>query len=138
VGFFIDNILLFLLAIGSFFVLAWPWIAKKMNAARELEPLEVVKAMNKPGSVVVDTRPVDEFYTGHLLGAKNIPVKDFGSSEAIIKKIKNKPIVLVAASTTKAVASLISLRKMGCEDITILAGGMHAWQQANLPTETKK
>jgi len=135
VEFFIENIGLFIIAIGSMLFLIWPWISKQMNGVSEAEPLEIVRVINKGKTLIVDIRSEDEFGQGRLSGSKNIP--DKGLSERIkeIEKYKTKTVILVSSNNSRAVNAFTLLRKNGFESIIILRGGVNAWQQANLPME---
>jgi rhodanese-related sulfurtransferase len=51
--------------------------------------------------------------------------------------VKNKtvPLILVCASGSRAGRVLATAKKLGYEQAQVLAGGMKAWKDANLPVE---
>ncbi len=136
--FFIENIVLFILAIGSAVFLVWPRISKHLNAVSEVGPLEIVQIINKGKVFILDIRPENEFREGHLLGSKNIPDKGFEDRISEIEKFRGKNVIIVATSNGRAFRILMYLRKKGFENMTVLSGGITAWQQANLPLEKVK
>jgi rhodanese-related sulfurtransferase len=80
-------------------------------------------------------REPDEFAAGHATGARNVP---FGQLEQkLVGAVKNKsvPLLLMCASGTRAQRALATAKKLGYEQAQVVAGGLKAWKEANLPIE---
>ena len=50
-----------------------------------------------------------------------------------LEKSKDKPIIVVCAMGVSAKKTASQLLKAGLEKVTVLKGGMNAWQSASLP-----
>ena len=132
--FLIDNWMLIGLALASGGMLLWPLIAGGMMAG-SLSASAAVQLINREKAVVIDVSESEEFATGHLGGAKNIP---FGQlEEKLPAAVKNKalPLILVCPSGARANRALAVAKKLGYEQAQCLAGGLKAWKEANLPLE---
>ena len=97
--------------------------------------MEAVQLMNRKDAVVLDVREQAEFSNGHISGAKHFPVASLEQRSGELKKFLKKPIVVVCASGARSRTACGTLKKLGFENVTLLAGGIGAWQQANLPVE---
>ncbi len=133
--FIIDNIWLVLVAVISGAVLVWPWIAKRMSGAREVGAMEAVQLINRKDAIVLDVREQGEFNGGHVASARNIPAAALDKRIDELGKFKNRPMVIACASGARSHAAQAALRKHGFAEVYVLAGGIGAWQQANLPLE---
>lgn len=105
-------------------------IAQKKRA-KEVSPQETVRLMNEDKTVVIDLRDADSFRTGHIIHAIRATADDFMQSR--MDKYKEKIIVLVCAKGLQSTALAAKLREQGFTQATVLAGGMNAWQTADLP-----
>jgi rhodanese-related sulfurtransferase len=133
--FVIDNIWLVLAVVVSAAVLVWPWISKRMSGAREVGPMEAVQLINRQDAVVLDVRDQGEYKAGHVANARNIPAAAIDKRADEIAKFKNKPVLIACASGGRSHAAFAALKKQGFTNVSVLSGGMAAWQQANLPVE---
>lgn len=130
-----NNIWLFLIAAVSGAVLVWPWIAKRVSGAAEVGPLEAVQLINRRDAVVLDVREAGEFAAGHIAGAKSFPLAAIEKRASDLARFKSRPLLIVCASGTRSHSAFGTLKKLGFGEVFVLAGGMNAWQQANLPVE---
>jgi rhodanese-related sulfurtransferase len=99
------------------------------------QPAEVVQLINRQNAVVVDVRDPNAFRAGHIVGALNLPTADLPARAAELDKYKARPVVLAAQFSQNAVRGAILLRKRGFEHVGVLAGGIGAWERAQLPVE---
>lgn len=134
-SFFIDNWMLLLVALSSGAMLMWPALASGGGGAAGLTPPEVVQLMNREKAVVVDVCGADEFATGHVVGAKNLPLGELEAKLPGAVKNKATPVVLVCASGARSKRAVAIAKKLGYENARSLTGGMGAWHSANLPVE---
>jgi rhodanese-related sulfurtransferase len=133
--FITDNWMLFVVAIGSGAMLMWPMVKGSVLSAGALSPNAAVQLINREKAVVIDVSEAEEFATGHVGGAKNIPVNDIETK--LDKAVKNKalPLILVCATGARASRVQAAAKKLGFDNTHVLAGGLKAWRDANLPVE---
>ena len=82
--------------------------------------------------LVIDVRQPDEYRTGHIAGAKPIPLNQLNSR---IKELpQRREIVCVCASGNRSGSATRMLVKAGFNAVN-LKGGMNSWRQANLPVK---
>jgi len=133
VNFLLENWLLVLVAFSSGVALLLPNLHHL--GAPSLSPTQAVLLMNREKAHIVDVRSPDEFASGHLIGAKNIPLDklptDLGKSIAD----KKRPLILVCASGMRSQKALTVAKAQGFEQAHSLGGGLKIWQDANLPLE---
>ena len=134
-NFVINNIWLVLVALTSGAVLIWPWISKRLSGAKEVGPMEAVQLINRKDAIVLDIREQGEYNGGHVAGARNIPLAAIDKRIDEISRFKGKPVVVACASGARSHSVSAVLRKQGFTDVYVLAGGINAWQQANMPME---
>ena len=131
--FIIDNWMLLSVAFVSGAMLLWPVVQGGMG--RGLSAAGAVQLINREKGVVVDVCGPEEFAAGHVAGARNVPLGQFEQRLPEVVKNKTVPLILVCASGMRANRALAAARKLGYENAQVLAGGMKAWKDANLPIE---
>jgi len=131
VNFILDHILVISIVILSGGALLWPALQPRGKRA---STLEVTQMLNRGKTVVVDVRTAEEFATGHLRDAKNIPLADFATRIGELDKSKGKSVVVICQTGARADKAMKMLQAAGFEDVVGLDGGIAAWQAANLPT----
>jgi rhodanese-related sulfurtransferase len=134
VQFFVDNWVLFLAAITSGGLLLWPIVNKGAGGTGKVSTTEAVQLINREKAVLIDVSEAAEFAAGHAAGSKSVPL---GALEASSDLPKNKalPLVVVCPTGTRASRAVAILKKRGFENARVLAGGLAAWREANLPVE---
>jgi rhodanese-related sulfurtransferase len=98
-----------------------------------LSTAQVTQLINKEDAKVVDIRAKDEFKTGHLPNAINIPAKDMQKRITELDAFKDVPIILICKTGTTAGATGSVLAKAGFTKLNKLKGGILEWQGSNLP-----
>jgi rhodanese-related sulfurtransferase len=131
--FIIDNWMLLSVALVSGGMLLWPIIQGSTGGG--LTAANAVQLINRERAVVVDVCEPEEFAQGHVNGARNVPVGQFEQRLPEVVKNKTVPLILVCASGARASRALGTAKKLGYEQAQVLAGGMKAWKDANLPVE---
>jgi rhodanese-related sulfurtransferase len=104
----------------------------------EVSSDELVAMIRKDGSAkpqILDVRAGGEWGTGHIAGALNVPVTQFGSLLAALRLDRKRPIVAVCRSGGRSKVAVRLLQRHGFEGASELRGGMQAWQRAGLPVE---
>jgi rhodanese-related sulfurtransferase len=130
VQFLIDNVFLIAIAFISGGMLVWP-LVRSRAAGPALSTLQATQLINSRNAVVVDARTPAEFATGSLPGARNIPADKLDERTRDIKK--DKPLIVVCASGSRAGRVATKLRASGFGEVYVLAGGLAAWREAGLP-----
>jgi rhodanese-related sulfurtransferase len=133
VKFLIDNWMLISVAFVSGAMLLWPLV--QGATAGGLSAAAAVQLINRERAVVVDVSETGEFAAGHVGGAKNVPLGQFEQRLPEVVKNKGVPLILVCASGIRAKRALASAKKLGYDKAQVLAGGLKAWKDANLPVE---
>jgi rhodanese-related sulfurtransferase len=99
-----------------------------------VSPQEAVLLINREKAWVIDVCESAEFATGHIKGARNVPLAQLGAEGSKgLPTNKQLPLVVVCASGMRSSKAVQQLKQMGYEKAQSLAGGMKAWREANLP-----
>jgi len=131
VKFLLDNWMLIAVALASGVALIVPVLGKGSG----LSPQDMVQLMNREKAVVIDVCEPDEFAQGHVIGAKNLPLGDLEAKLAQVVKNKSIPVVMVCQVGARSARAAATAQKLGYENAQSLAGGLKAWQAANMPVE---
>ena len=87
------------------------------------------KLKNGKRPLVLDVRQKDEYRSGHIAGAKLIPLNELGHR---LKELpKDREIVCVCASGNRSSSATRMLAGAGY-NATNMKGGMSAWRRASL------
>ena len=102
-----------------------------------VSPVEATAMLNHENAVVLDTRSMTEFKTGHIVGAINIPLNNLSKQLKPLEKHKGQPIIAVCRSGSRSAMACKTLKKAGFENVHNLKGGIMAWESASLPVKRK-
>lgn len=130
-----DNIWLILAALLSGTMLFWSLIANRVRGVKEVDTAEALQLINHKNALVLDVRDEAEFKSGHVLGAKNIPVLKLKERIGELERYRDKPILVVCRSGKRSATGCSVLNNREFKQAFTLAGGMMAWQKADLPVE---
>lgn len=90
------------------------------------------KLKNGRRPLVIDVRQPEEYRSGHIAGAKLIPVGELG--HRIDELPQNREIVCVCASGNRSRSAARALVGAGRNAVN-LTGGMLSWRRAGLPVK---
>jgi rhodanese-related sulfurtransferase len=122
------------LFVALLLALVYSMVASQLSSLKELSTHEATLLMNKQDAMVLDIRPAAEFKKGHILGAKQLKAELLNKGDfATLEKHKDKPIIIICAMGMTAKRTASQMLKAGFEQVTVLKGGMNAWQGASLP-----
>jgi rhodanese-related sulfurtransferase len=82
-----------------------------------------IEAYARKGALIIDVRSHEEYAGGHVMGAKNIPLKTLQHQAAEIKSW-NKPIIACCQSGMRSAQATSLLKKNGIDCIN--GGGWSA------------
>lgn len=133
--FVVQNIWLILLAAMSGFMLFGGGLFGRLSGIKQISPQEAVMLFNHQDALVLDVRENSEYADGHIAKAKHIPLGQLNKRMAELDKYKDKPIVAVCRTGSRSGHACGVLRKAGFANVSNLAGGISAWEQAGLPKE---
>ncbi len=130
-----DNIGLVLVACLSGVMLLWPLFGNRLRGVKEVGSAGALQLINHKNAFVLDVREESEFNTGHILNSRLIPLGKLKERISELERYREQPIVVVCRSGQRSTAACVQLGKQGFSQAYNLAGGVLAWQKANLPLE---
>jgi rhodanese-related sulfurtransferase len=133
VSFFVDNWILFFIAITSGTMLLWPMVGRG-GGALSVGTAEAVRLINREKGVVIDVSEPAEYAAGHAAGARNVPLGKLDGAKELPTN-KTLPVILICASGARSSRAAAQLRKAGHEKAVSLAGGIGAWREAGFPVD---
>lgn len=80
--------------------------------------------------ILLDVRSAAEFEAVHIPGAYNVPLTTLGEHAERIQRHLEQPVVLVCRSGMRASQAEQQLAAAGMGNVTVLDGGMDAWERA--------
>ncbi len=135
-AFFVTNWPLFLALAIILFMLVRSYVGP--GATKAVGPMEALQLINHQNALVLDVRTDKEYQDGHIINSMHVPLGMLSSQLAKLAGYKQTPIVIVCRSGARSAQAAATLRKAGFEAVYNLAGGIMAWQNANMPLTTEK
>jgi rhodanese-related sulfurtransferase len=105
-------------------------VISRKKAATALSPQEVVDKINHEEAIVLDIREKAAFDNAHILGAERVNAQDLMQGK--MQQNKNRPLIIVCTRGLQSAPLAAKLVSEGYQAF-VLAGGITAWQQAELP-----
>lgn len=132
-----DNWMLTALAIISGVMLVWSFVGARLSGVEQADTLKATRLVSDD-ALVLDVRETGEFDSGHIPKAKHIPLGQLGKRLGELDKHKDKPVLVNCRSGARSSRACNTLKKAGFSAVYNLAGGIQAWERANLPLTKKK
>jgi rhodanese-related sulfurtransferase len=88
------------------------------------------KLVEKPETILIDVRQPEEYRSGHISGAKLIPLGNL--SKRMEELPRNLEIICICQSGSRSEAAAQQLTAAGYSVVN-LKGGMDGWQRAGFP-----
>ena len=104
----------------------------RSEGLRAVSPQELIRLMNQ-GALVLDLRPLEQYQSGHLNGARQMSSDQIVSAGDTLKKHKEKTVVVYDDSGSLGAAAVRQLAAQGFTRVFALRGGLAAWRADNLP-----
>lgn len=127
------NALLSMAFVGLTLALIVTEIMRLFQGFKGINPATMTRLMNHENALVVDLRSASDFQAGHISGAKNVQMNQFDPENKLLANVKDLPIVLVCKAGNTASDAAKRLVKAGFKHVSVLDGGIGAWQSADLP-----
>lgn len=102
--------------------------------SQKISPNDYVSNFNDNATdhILIDVRTPEEFASGHIAGAVNIPVQEL--DQRLSEVPDDKEIVVYCRSGNRSATATQILTSSGYDGVYDM-GGIIAWQQAGLPVE---
>ncbi len=126
-----QNILLIGIVVVSGLGLVWPLVFRPLGTA--VNPGEATLMINRQDAKVIDVRQPNEFASGHIPEAINIPEAQLSERLHELEKFKALPLILCCASGMRSGRACKALKQSGFEQLFNLGGGVDAWAAASYP-----
>lgn len=133
--FITSNFFPILLALMSGAMFFWSVLGNRLRGVKDVDTNTALQLINHKNAFILDVREPDEYKAGHLLNSHLIPLSKLKERIGELNKYQDKPIVVVCRSGQRSGTACASLAKLGFTQAYSLAGGMVAWQKANLPVQ---
>lgn len=105
----------------------WPEALERISSYNPQEN----KQLN--GYIPLDVRNLDEYQQGHIAGSLHIPL---GELPKRLNELPQQELLVYCAGGGRAAIASSLLSAAGHSQISLLQGGIKAWQAAGLPVET--
>lgn len=136
VQFLQDNWMLAALAVVSGAMLAWSFVGARLSGVEQADTLKATRLFNDD-ALVLDVREDKEYAAGHIPKAKHIPLGQLAGRIKEIESHKDKPVLVTCRSGNRSARACAMLKKAGFATVYNQAGGIVAWERANLPVTQK-
>ena len=130
-----NNFFPIIIALFSGAMLFWSVFGNRIRGIKEVDSIAALQLINHKNALVLDIREDDAYKAGHVLGAMLIPLGKLKERVGELEKYKDLPIVVVCRTGNRSATACVMLGKQGFTQAHNLAGGIMAWQKANLPLE---
>jgi rhodanese-related sulfurtransferase len=133
VQFIVSNFLPISVAILSGLMLLWSIFGNRIRGIKEVDCTAALQLINHKNALVLDVRENDEYKAGHVLHSMLIPLGKLKQRLGELEKYRDQPVVVICRSGNRSGLACAILGKQGFTQAYNLAGGVIAWQKANLP-----
>ncbi|MFT6304787.1 MAG: rhodanese-related sulfurtransferase [Granulosicoccus sp.] len=132
-----NHTLLFVAFFMTLGMLVYTEYVRMSGSSAALSPYDATQKMNEGNAVFLDVRDESEYKGGHLLNSLSMPVSKLSERMHEVDKFKGKEIVVYCDNGMRSSRAISKLKKNGCTELFSIAGGLAAWEKANLPTVSK-
>ena len=111
-------------------------VADAKNNITEISPAETAAKLKTGAAMLVDVREKEEWDEGRIPGAVHL---SRGTIELEIEeKVPNADALIICHCGGGGRSALVAenLQKMGYKNVRSMAGGLKAWKEAGMTTET--
>ena len=101
-----------------------------------IDPSTLAQRLADRSTVVVDVRTPGEHAAAAIPGSRLLPLDQLDQHADTLAAELSSPVTLVCRSGQRATRAHQRLTAAGATDLTVLDGGLNAWQAAGQPVET--
>lgn len=123
--------------VGITLLIIYGEVRRRLDGTQQLGPHAATLVMNDEATVVLDVREDSEYKQGHIANAVHIPLGQLAQRIKELEKYRERPVIAYCRTGNRSGSAARLLHKQGFATVHNLAGGIVAWQNANLPV-TKK
>lgn len=109
-----------------------------MRKYKELTPAGLTQLINRDSPLLIDLSAIADFEKMHVPGAKHVAMSQFDPENKDLAKARELPVVVMDKDGRNSDGAAQRLIKAGFTRVYTLAGGVLAWQQAQLPVAKGK
>lgn len=131
--FVISNFFPISVAVLSGAMLLWSMFGNRLRGIREVDCSAALQLINHKDALVLDVREEKEYQSGHVLNSMLIPLFKLNERIGELEKYRDRPVIVMCRSGNRSTSACALLGKQGFTQVYNLAGGITAWQKANLP-----
>ncbi|MFI9653350.1 rhodanese-like domain-containing protein [Guyparkeria sp. GHLCS8-2] len=113
-------------------------LSRRLQKFKTLDPAEVARKAGRDGVTLIDVREDNEWKTGHIKGARHIPLGKLEKKLGDIRSEGPNEVVLYCRSGNRSATAANILVKGGFENVSHLGGGILAWEGQNYPVSKGK
>lgn len=108
---------------------------KSADVIDAAEARSLLEGPNAP--TLVDVRSIDEYVASHVKGALSVPLPDLANGRpTVLSDDKSAPILTMCKVGERSLYGLLLLKALGYQRVKSIRGGINAWVEAGLPTES--
>jgi rhodanese-related sulfurtransferase len=133
-----NHLALALLALILVLALLGGEVMRLFRKYKELTPAALTQLINRENALVIDLSAYADFEKAHIPGSKHIAPSQFDPEHKDLAKVRDLPVVAVCKDGRASDKIAQRLVKAGFTKVYTLAGGVLAWQQAQLPVAKGK
>ncbi len=108
-------------------------VQRRAQGFKTLASVDAVNFMNQEGATVIDLSATVDFEKGHIIGARNLAVSRLKDPDSEVRKLLDKPLLLVCKTGQASAQAASGLLKLGATHVAVLKGGMAQWVSDQYP-----
>ncbi len=102
----------------------------------KINTAELAKQLGSGSTTVLDVRTPGEYAAAAIEGSQHLPLDQIGGQLDVLGRGLTGPVTLVCRSGQRATQAYEQLSAAGAKDLTVLDGGITAWQAAGQPVQS--
>lgn len=135
--FLINHWELSLAFVGITILIIYNELRGRLGNTQQIGPHAATQLMNAADAILLDVREDSEYKQGHLANTQHIPLGQLAKRLGEVEKFRDRTLIAYCRTGNRSSSAAQLLSKHGFTSVYNLAGGIVAWQNANLPI-TKK